>query len=238
MHGSSRAEERPPRWSGRGPGAAGRRALRRARRRRRDHRRRRRARRRHARAAHRARRTRRLRVGHVVEVVEARPRRDPLPAAAGDSALVYEALAERQILRDNAPHLVRVLPFLLPVFTRDGLLARRLARLLGTTMWMYDLTGGLRIGKLHKRVGKEEALRYMPTLPRRNVAGVVHLLRRPDRRRAAHAHRRAHRGRRTAPRSSTTRARRAATRTPTGASRGARVRGRRRRGRGPRPVAS
>src|SRR6478672_2947786 len=84
--------------------------------------------------------------------------------------LVYEALAERQILRHTAPHLVRVLPFLLPVFTRDGILPRRLARLLGTTMWAYDLTGGLRIGKLHKRVSKEEALEYMPTLPVDNVA--------------------------------------------------------------------
>jgi glycerol-3-phosphate dehydrogenase len=84
--------------------------------------------------------------------------------------LVYEALAERQVLRTIAPHLVRVLPFLLPVFTRDGLLPRRLARLLGTTMWMYDLTGGLRIGKVHKRISKEEALEYMPTLPADNVA--------------------------------------------------------------------
>jgi glycerol-3-phosphate dehydrogenase len=84
--------------------------------------------------------------------------------------LVYEALAERQTLRKTAPHLVRVLPFLLPVFTKDGLLPRRLARLLGTTMWMYDLTGGARIGKLHKRVSKEDALAYMPTLPVDNVA--------------------------------------------------------------------
>ncbi len=84
--------------------------------------------------------------------------------------LVYEALAERQVLRHTAPHLVEVLPFLLPVFTRDGLLPRRLARLLGTTMWLYDVTGGARIGRLHKRVSKEEALRYMPTLPADNVA--------------------------------------------------------------------
>ena len=84
--------------------------------------------------------------------------------------LVYEALAERQILRKTAPHLVRVLPFLLPVFTKNGLLPRRVARLLGTLMWGYDLTGGLRIGKLHKRITKEEALRYMPTLPADNVA--------------------------------------------------------------------
>jgi glycerol-3-phosphate dehydrogenase len=84
--------------------------------------------------------------------------------------LVYEALAERQVLRKTAPHLVRVLPFLLPVFTRDGLLPRRIARLLGATMWMYDLTGGLRIGKLHQRVSKEEALNYMPTLPAERIA--------------------------------------------------------------------
>jgi glycerol-3-phosphate dehydrogenase len=84
--------------------------------------------------------------------------------------LVYEALAERQILRATAPHLVRVLPFLLPVFTKDGLLPRRIARLLGATMWAYDLTGGLRIGRLHKRISKDEALRYMPTLPADNIA--------------------------------------------------------------------
>src|SRR5690242_20848625 len=51
--------------------------------------------------------------------------------------LVYEGLAERQTLRRNAPHLVRILPFLLPVFTSDGLINRRLARALGSAMWMY-----------------------------------------------------------------------------------------------------
>ena len=78
--------------------------------------------------------------------------------------LVYEALAERQILRRNAPHLVRVLPFLLPVLTSDGLINKKLARLLGATMWTYDLTGGLRIGKLHQRITKDAALEHMPTL--------------------------------------------------------------------------
>src|SRR4051794_430545 len=84
--------------------------------------------------------------------------------------LVYEALAERQILRRNAPHLVRVLPFLLPVFTHDGLINKKLARLLGATMWMYDLTGGLRIGKLHRRITKEKALGHMPTLREQRLA--------------------------------------------------------------------
>ncbi len=84
--------------------------------------------------------------------------------------LVYEALHERQIALRNAPHLVRVLPFLIPILTRDGLIDRRVARALGGVMWMYDLTGGLRIRKAHKRIDKDEALRHMPTLRRDNVA--------------------------------------------------------------------
>jgi glycerol-3-phosphate dehydrogenase len=84
--------------------------------------------------------------------------------------LVYEALAERQVLRRIAPHLVRVQPFLLPVFTSDGLINKRLARALGTAMWMYDMTGGLRIGKLHRRISKDKAIAHMPTLRESRLA--------------------------------------------------------------------
>src|ERR1700749_4692251 len=56
----------------------------------------------------------------------------------GDVRLVYEALAERQRLRRNAPHLVRGLPFLLPVLGRGGVIPRKLSRAVGTAMWMYD----------------------------------------------------------------------------------------------------
>ena len=78
--------------------------------------------------------------------------------------LVYEALAERQRLLHNAPHLVRILPFLIPVFSTDGLINPKAARALGTAMWAYDLTGGLRIGKKHKRLSATEALEIFPTL--------------------------------------------------------------------------
>jgi glycerol-3-phosphate dehydrogenase len=89
----------------------------------------------------------------------------------GDVRLVYEALHERQRLRHNAPHLVKVLPFLLPVFTdRTGVVPRKLARALGTIMWAYDLTGGVRIGKLHKRVSVDEAMEHVPTLRRDRLA--------------------------------------------------------------------
>ena len=89
----------------------------------------------------------------------------------GDVKLVYEALAERQRLRVNAPHLVDVLPFLIPIFGKGGVINKKLARALGTAMWMYDLTGGARIGKLHKRLSTEAALRHMPTLPGDRIAG-------------------------------------------------------------------
>ncbi|HEX9993806.1 MAG TPA: glycerol-3-phosphate dehydrogenase/oxidase [Acidimicrobiales bacterium] len=89
----------------------------------------------------------------------------------GDVRLVYQALAERQRLRRNAPHLVKLLPFLVPVFSRDGIISRKLARALGTAMWMYDLTGGARIGKLHEKLSAEECLEQMPTLRRDRVAG-------------------------------------------------------------------
>jgi glycerol-3-phosphate dehydrogenase len=89
----------------------------------------------------------------------------------GDVRLVYEALAERQRLRKNAPHLVRILPFLIPLFAKDGVISKKLARALGSAMWMYDLTGGARIGKLHKRLSTDEALAHMPTLPRELLAG-------------------------------------------------------------------
>jgi glycerol-3-phosphate dehydrogenase len=83
----------------------------------------------------------------------------------GEVRLVYEALHERSRLMANAPHLVRVLPFLLPVLTgRDGVVPPKLARALGSAMWAYDLTGGARIGKLHKRLSAEQTLAHVPTL--------------------------------------------------------------------------
>jgi len=89
----------------------------------------------------------------------------------GDVRLVYEALAERQRLRRNAPHLVRTLPFLLPVFGgKGGVIPKKLSRALGSAMWMYDLTGGARIGKLHKRISADEAHAHMPTLKRDRLA--------------------------------------------------------------------
>jgi glycerol-3-phosphate dehydrogenase len=89
--------------------------------------------------------------------------------------LVYENLAERQRLLDNAPHLVRPLPFLIPLFGKEGAVNKAVARIYSNALWLYDLTGGLRIGKLHKRVSREEALAHLPTLDTsRLVAGFLY----------------------------------------------------------------
>ena len=79
----------------------------------------------------------------------------------GEVRLVYEALRERQRLRRNAPHLVKVLPFMIPVLTKDGVVSRKIARALGSAMWMYDLTGGWRIGKFHRRLKKDAAFAHL-----------------------------------------------------------------------------
>ena len=84
--------------------------------------------------------------------------------------LVYDALHERQRALKNAPHLVRILPFLIPVLSKDGLINPKIARALGTAMWMYDLTGGARIGKLHQRIDRDTAVAHMPTLRAPNIA--------------------------------------------------------------------
>ena len=75
----------------------------------------------------------------------------------GEVGLVYEALHERQRLRRNAPHLVQILPFMIPILSRDGVISKKIARALGSALWMYDVTGGWRIGKLHKRLKATQA---------------------------------------------------------------------------------
>ncbi|MGH9088552.1 MAG: FAD-dependent oxidoreductase [Acidimicrobiales bacterium] len=95
--------------------------------------------------------------------------------------LVYENLAERQRLLENAPHLVTPLPFLIPLFGRSGVLSRTVARSYATALWLYDMTGGLRIGRRHRRISREESLDHLPTLRTdRLVAGFVYFDARAD----------------------------------------------------------
>ena len=98
-----------------------------------------------------------------------------------DFRLVYEALHERQRLLENAPHLVAPLPFLIPLFGRDGVVNKSVARAYATALTLYDLTGGLRIGKRHRRIDRDETLAHLPTLRTdRLVAGFLYYDARAD----------------------------------------------------------
>jgi len=98
-----------------------------------------------------------------------------------DFRLVYEALHERQRLLENAPHLVAPLPFLIPLFGRDGIVSKGVARTYATALTLYDLTGGLRIGKRHRRITQAETLAHLPTLRTdRLVAGFIYYDARAD----------------------------------------------------------
>ena len=88
----------------------------------------------------------------------------------GDVRLVYQALRERKRLRKNAPHLVSVLPFMIPILTKNGVVSKKIARALGSAMWMYDITGGWRIGKIHRRLSAKKAFAHLPTMPREKLA--------------------------------------------------------------------
>ncbi len=89
--------------------------------------------------------------------------------------LVYENLRERQRLMKNAPHLVRILPFLIPLFGKDGVISSAVTKGYSAALRLYDLTGGWRIGKRYEQITKEQTLAHLPTLHvDRLVAGFLY----------------------------------------------------------------
>ena len=95
--------------------------------------------------------------------------------------LVYENLRERQRLLKNAPHLVRILPFLIPLFGNNGAVSKAVIKGYGSALRLYDLTGGWRIGRRYQQVTKDQALGHLPTLNvERLVAGFLYFDARGD----------------------------------------------------------
>ena len=89
--------------------------------------------------------------------------------------LVYENLRERRRLLENAPFLVRPLPFLVPLFGRNGVASKALVKGYSTALRIYDLSGGWRIGQRHRKITRDEALAHLPTLNTdRLVAGFLY----------------------------------------------------------------
>ncbi|HVE99641.1 MAG TPA: glycerol-3-phosphate dehydrogenase/oxidase [Mycobacteriales bacterium] len=73
--------------------------------------------------------------------------------------LVHESVVERQLLQELAPHLVRPMEFVYPLFPDTARL-----RLVGLGMTTYDVLAGFRNVRRHQRVSAEEAVRRAPAL--------------------------------------------------------------------------
>jgi glycerol-3-phosphate dehydrogenase len=74
--------------------------------------------------------------------------------------LVFEALSERQLLFELAPHLVHPLRFVLPVYEgyRFGM------GMMGLGMWAYDALSMFEAPELHERLSPEETRERLPSL--------------------------------------------------------------------------
>lgn len=82
-------------------------------------------------------------------------------------SLVFEAVSERRILMDIAPHLVNPLGFLFPIFdtSRQGLLTLRAG------MWLYDGLSLFRSPKLHRSLTARGVAEEEPLLRTKGLKG-------------------------------------------------------------------
>ena len=123
-----------------------------------------RARRREPRASRRARRAGRPRRGHELEVLEDGPRRAALPPAARVPPRLREpprapAAAWRTRRTSCGPCRSSSRCSAATAWS-----SKTVARGYRTALWLYDATGGVRIGKRHKRLSQEEVLADVPDL--------------------------------------------------------------------------
>lgn len=81
--------------------------------------------------------------------------------------LVFEGTQERATLRKVAPHLVRPIQFLVPVYeeSKHGVLT------LGVGLWLYDQLAGKRRYARHSRHGAEQLLNLEPSLRTKGLRG-------------------------------------------------------------------
>ena len=81
--------------------------------------------------------------------------------------LVFEAVSERRILMDIAPHLVRPLGFLFPVYEHS----RHKLWFINAGMWVYDGLSLFRSPQRHQNFDTEELLVEEPLLGREGLTG-------------------------------------------------------------------
>lgn len=85
----------------------------------------------------------------------------------GDFGLVFEALRERKVLLNSAPHLVRPLPFVFPVHQGDRVPRWKV----WAGIWLYDLLAAFRNVGWHRLLGKRGLLQLEPMVRERGLVG-------------------------------------------------------------------
>ncbi|MGH7197705.1 MAG: glycerol-3-phosphate dehydrogenase/oxidase, partial [Candidatus Omnitrophota bacterium] len=81
--------------------------------------------------------------------------------------LVFEALSERAHLLKTVPHMVRPLPFFMPVYRGDS----PGRALLSFGLWLYDFLSLFRTPGFHRRFSKKKFLRQVPFLKGEGLLG-------------------------------------------------------------------
>ena len=87
-----------------------------------------------------------------------------------DFGLIFEASVERRRLLDLAPHLVRPLPFLFPVYPESDVGYR----MLQAGMWLYDGLSLFRNIRRHRMLRRDAALEAEPELRAEGLVGAAH----------------------------------------------------------------
>ncbi len=82
-------------------------------------------------------------------------------------SLVFEALSERALLLRTAPHMVRPLPFFLPVYEGDA----HGKGLLNLGLWLYDLLALFRAPGFHRSLSRKQVLAQLPFLKKEGLTG-------------------------------------------------------------------
>ena len=81
--------------------------------------------------------------------------------------LVFEALSERRLLFEIAPHLVHPLRFVIPLYRggRVGMFK------MGLGMWLYDALSMFEAPEMHERLDPDESIERLPLLQKKDLLG-------------------------------------------------------------------
>lgn len=81
--------------------------------------------------------------------------------------LVFEALSERALLLKQVPHMVKPLPFYLPVYEGD----LHGKWIMGLGLWLYDVLALFRAPEFHQNLSKKRLLQIIPFLNPEGLKG-------------------------------------------------------------------